>query len=454
MIIGDSLAQGCRSLTVTAALCAQSWAARLAAEQQWPFVTPDYPREILFDLEREIRNLPLPIRLEDLQLRGIVDRIRSNLREWLNNAHESAFPCFDNLGLSGALIRDLYSRTAATSAAEIQAIAPNGADALSDIDLVEAIPKLHLPINARFTLNPAQDPANDNFTPLDWVRLRKPNMLFVQIGHNHGLYDIGSNAVNGQFDRGDFWDEWQTLATQLAQLPADITTILVTMLPKVGAVANLAPEDEDRTNGYADMYDPVLSVTANMLAGPDLAAIDTAIRAGNERIKAILTDAHTAAGADPNRLQFLRVYEMFDNFDYKNSLDGQELIPVNGGIEIDNRYISGKLHLLPPGFVFKWGGFESIDGMHPTGCGYAKLAADAIKFLNLQQSADLLQRGFDEDPLLSNYPDSLNAVIWLLRHLRVVLRLGLAAAPIDLAPHAEHLFNLLRQMQGIFTFKG
>ena len=44
MIIGDSIAQGCRSLTVNRAYCAQSWAARVAQEQDWDFVTPDFPR--------------------------------------------------------------------------------------------------------------------------------------------------------------------------------------------------------------------------------------------------------------------------------------------------------------------------------------------------------------------------------------------------------------------------
>jgi len=57
MVIGDSLAQGCRSLSVKADYCAQSCGARIAAAQKWEFITPDFPREVLYDLEKEIRLL-------------------------------------------------------------------------------------------------------------------------------------------------------------------------------------------------------------------------------------------------------------------------------------------------------------------------------------------------------------------------------------------------------------
>lgn len=104
MIIGDSLAQGCRSLTVNQSVCQQSWAARIAEEQGWQFVTPDLPRPILFDLEDEIRRLDtLTLSVNNFRFQGIENRIRSNLQAWLQNAKESAFSCFDNLGLSGAL---------------------------------------------------------------------------------------------------------------------------------------------------------------------------------------------------------------------------------------------------------------------------------------------------------------------------------------------------------------
>src|SRR5438105_4887547 len=170
MVIGDSLAQGCRSLTVNADFCAQSWPARIAEEQGWEFLTPDFGQPVLFDLEEEVRGLPrLTLSVVNLRFEGFFDRVRDNLDTWLANNRESDAACFDNLGLSSAKIKDLYSRTAATSADKIAELVPEGtADSLSDRELLHTLAELHLAINARFTLNPSQDPAFDSFTPLDW----------------------------------------------------------------------------------------------------------------------------------------------------------------------------------------------------------------------------------------------------------------------------------------------
>src|SRR5262249_27157687 len=155
------------------------------------------------------------------------------------NAVESRYPCFDNLGISGALIYDLYSCTAANSAAKIAELTPQGAATPLQLS---TLGDLHRAINGRFVLNPSQNPAFDGFTPVDWVRARRPQRLLVQIGHNHGLYLIGSEAKDVPFDQpggdglhGDFWSQWQTLAANLADLPAEVGTIIVALLPKVGA---------------------------------------------------------------------------------------------------------------------------------------------------------------------------------------------------------------------------
>jgi hypothetical protein len=432
MIIGDSLAQGCRSLTVNRTYCGQSWAARIAGGQGWEFHTPDLPRPVLFDLEEEIRRLDtLTLSVAQFQLLGIGGRIRDNLRQWLNNARESDFTCFDNLGLSGALIHDLYTRSAATSAAEIAALTPQGAD--STIPL-ERIGDLHLAINGRFTLNPSQNPEFADLTPLDWVRARRPRRLLVQVGHNHGLYEIGSQARDVAFDQpggdglhGDYWAQWQTLAEGLAGLPAEVGTVLVALLPKVGAVANLQPREVDRVNGYAPTYGPVFSVSADVLPGERLAAIDQGIRDANARIREILGKAATAAGT-AGRLKFLDIYALFDGQDYKNSLEAARRIAVSADVAIDNRYLDGAFHLLPlnmAGWRLSAGGFESIDGMHPSGCGYAKLAAEAMKILELpHEEGPLLQGAFADDTLLSRYPIELNAVVGLLRMLRSLVRVN------------------------------
>src|SRR6266853_1569449 len=236
MVIGDSLAQGCRSLTVSAPLCAQSWSARVAASQQWPFVTPDFPRPILFDLEYEVRHLGELINVAPTHVvvGGFVTRIVENLRAWLLNNRESQHVCFDNLGLAGAKISDLLQRSATSCNEYIQRQFPNGATGSVHVP-IQTIGDLHIAINGRFTLNPSQDPAYDQFTPIDWVRSRLPKRLFVQIGHNHGLYGIGADAKNCRFDGDDqnkktFRESFEQLAGELGKLPRDVETIVVCLL--------------------------------------------------------------------------------------------------------------------------------------------------------------------------------------------------------------------------------
>ena len=432
MVIGDSLPQGCRSLTVKSDYCAQSWPARLASSQGWQFVPPDFPRPVLFDLEQEVRNFDtLTLSLEHLRFQGITARFRQNLGEWLLNAVESSASCFDNLAVSGAMIHDAFSRTAATCAAEIAQLTPQGAQTPIPRSRIR---DLHVAIDGRFVLNPSQDPAFAGFTALDWVRERKPEVLVVQCGHNHGLYSIGADAdvvpVDGadpeRPELGSYWDQWGTLADRLAQLPAEIGTILVCLLPKVGAVANLAPQGANRTDGYADTYEPVFSVSTSVLSGTDLKAVDDSILAINTRMKQIVLDAATTAGTAA-RVKFLDVFSVFGGLDFKNSLDGAMRVDVGNGVVIDNNYLRSSPNIPPPfgpgGTRIVAGGDESIDGMHLSGCGYALLASEAMNVLGLEHvRQDLLQQGFSDDSLLSRSPIELTILVRLLAGLRDVIR--------------------------------
>ena len=428
MSIGDSLAQGCRSLTVKREFCAQSCAARIAQSQGWRFIAPDFPIPVLFDLEQEIRQLDTgTIRFDQLQFKGLFGRVRDNLAAWLANSPTSAFTCFDNLGLSGCLIDELYTRTARSSAEEVARLAPKGAT----VDVVQnllggTLGSLHLAINARFTLNPSRDPEFDDLTPLDWVTRRRPGILLVQVGHNHGLYRIGSDAVAtgppgdtftepGGPSHTPYFDQWAQLAERLAQLPSEVRTILVMLLPKVGAVANLRPRGVERDQGYAATYEPVLSTSTSVLAGSHLLAIDQEIQNANARIKKLFLDAADAAGT-VNRVKFLDVYALFEARDYKNSLDASRRIPVTPTFTADNRYLDSRLEIFPPfGRRISAGGLQSIDGMHATSCGYADLASEAMTLLGLQHDrAELLNRALLEDALFSRYPPELDFLVVIL----------------------------------------
>jgi hypothetical protein len=461
MIIGDSLAQGCRSMTVNRAYCEQSWAARLAQAQGWEFAAPDFPRPVLFDLEQEVRRLDtLTLSVQDFRFQGIAGRIRQNLAEWLTDDAESGHACFDNLGLSGALVYDLYTRSAATSAAEVARLTPDGAaTALS----LETLGDLHLAVNGRFTLNPSRQEAFSGFTPLDWVRARRPKRLLVQIGHNHGLYRIGSRAEDVAFDQpggdglhGDYWTQWTTLATHLAELPAEVGAVLVALLPKVGAVANLEPREAGRSDdGYAPTYGPVFSDSTAILPGERLAAIDRDIQAANGRIREIVTAAADAAGTTA-RVHFLDTYALFDRFDFKNGLDPDRRLRVGADVALDNRYPSGRFHLLPlnmAGWRLAAGGVQSADGMHPSGCGYVMTAAEAMTVLQLPAGgADgLLRAAFLDDRLLSQYPAELRAVTSLLQIARDLRRVNsfFQSGQTHLTEQA-HATDIIRGIQGLF----
>ena len=295
-------------------------------------------------------------------------------------------------------------------------------------------------------MNPSRDPELDDLTPLDWVTRRRPGILLVQVGHNHGLYRIGSDAVAtappgdtftepGGPGHAAYFDQWARLAERLAQLPSEVRTILVTLLPKVGAVANLRPRGVERDQGYAATYEPVLSTSTSVLAGSHLLAIDQEIQNANARIKKILQDAAAAAGT-ADRLKFLDVYALFEARDYKNSLDTSRRIPVTPTFTADNRYLDSRLDFFPFGRKISAGGFQSIDGMHATGCGYADVASEAMTLLGLAHDrAALLNRALLEDSLLSRYPPELDFLVIIL---------ALAQAPAHRSHHRRAKAGLHR----------
>ena len=77
------------------------------------------------------------------------------------------------------------------------------------------------------------------------------------------------------------------------------------------------------------------------------------------------------------------------------------------------------------------GGFESADGMHVSGVGYALLASEVMTILGLGHDRPvLLRRAFDEDTLLSTESRNLNAlagVLGLIRRTQVDLGIDLPA---------------------------
>ena len=430
MVIGDSLAQGCRSLTVNRQFCAQSYAARIAQVGKFGFSTPDFARPVLFDLEQEVRRVDFGFGLLEpaVLFAGFTGRFRDNLKEWLANRRESDAVAFDNLALAGCKVGDLLDRTAKTSADQIAQLTPNGAN--SDILKLD-VGDLHLAINARFTLNPSQDPAYATYSPMDWVRARQPKRLIIHAGHNHGLYSVGGDGLDVSVTQGNFWQDFQRLASQVALLPDVVGQIIVVLLPKVGSVANLAAVGSQRdAQGYASSYEPVFSLSPASLTAAEIEAIDNSIHTTNDNIIKLFQQA---AGANIGRYVFVSAFDLLHDIDYKNSLDPNRLIVVANDT-YSNEYLQGTSVALPQvpgqGRSVRYasrvihGGFESIDGMHASGLGYAVLGARVMDKMGWKyDQGQLYSQAFNEDLLLSQYPPQLDGVTGLLKMVRSFRRL-------------------------------
>jgi hypothetical protein len=146
---------------------------------------------------------------------------------------------------------------------------------------------------------------------------------------------------------------------------------------------------------------------------------------------------------------------VLDKRDYKNTLQKTRRIQLTDGVTIDNRYLDGQPQIAL-GALFKLkliaGGFLSVDGMHPSGCGYAVFASEAMKLLGLQHNvSDLLRFAFQQDSLLSKYPAELDALVSILAILRTLQHAGqFAHAPVGPLSNDSNLADVLRVMKAAF----
>ena len=436
MVIGDSLAQGCRSLSVTEAFCAQSMGARITASQGWKYTPPDHPRPVLFDLEDHIRNFnPFlgPI-IPVAALGGLVASMSSNAMAWLSDFSSgkamSARPQFDNLAVAGATIPNLLE----TTAGDARAICVKTiGDTIAKGKLkafFKALGDLHYNVNACFTLNPSQAQGVDGKTQVQWVQDRRPRRLIVQVGHNHGLWTTGFTA---KYDlvRYTKLEKIEDLAAELAALPDDVREIYYFLLPKVSAVANLEPRGKIE-EGYAEQYRPVFAPTPNRISGEQLSRVDRSVRETNDEIRSRMTDIFEKEKAgNSSRLTFIDTYALLDRFDVKNYGNGRASIPA-GGKKITNRYVDGgyKVVTTPHGTTNSGtrlldGGFQSVDGMHPSGVGYAQLAIEVMDLMGVTcDRAAVLNAAFKDDRLLSRYPMELEGVTALIKAIQAALPNG------------------------------
>lgn len=454
MVLGDSLPQGCRSMTVRASLCAQSWPARIAAAQNWEFVPPDHPWEVLFDLEQEIRRLkPFIFAPTALSLVGLPDRMLDNLILWMSAAAKSQHQNFDNLAIAGSEVHHMYSGSGKHFAAQITALLRQDLD-----EQLDHFVDLHVAINGRFVLNPQRLADFDDYSPLDWVEKRQPEMLVVHSGHNHGLFKFGFLGKNvsitqGEYEGRDYFQQWQEVAQRIAKLPATVKRVVVVLMPKVSAVAALLPTSSTRVNGYPEAYYLRLLPTSTKVERSVVEQADEQVREVNEKIRNIFLQAANATDTK-QRLVFVDTFEKFDEIDYKNRLDEAMRVKVDASHLIDNRYLSAELDFAAAQRDrLKEGGYLSIDGMHPSGAGYADLACRVMTQLALPHARDkIMQQAFDEDHLLSNYPMVLDVLVNYVDLLRPSNEINwFASESPDRLRANTHFSQAIKQLARVFT---
>src|ERR1043166_1786382 len=154
MAIGDSLYNGVRSLSITPRLAQLSAPAQVAKNLGFDFVIPDYPYEILIDVEDFLRgelSFDSFTNLKDL----LFTQIAANAANWLKRRNRwSNRMFFDNVSNSGATIGSLYSDTARVHrgiAIDLinKLLADRNSFGLPDVA------NLHYSLNTAFLLNPS-----------------------------------------------------------------------------------------------------------------------------------------------------------------------------------------------------------------------------------------------------------------------------------------------------------
>lgn len=437
MVLGDSLSQGCRSLSVTKKFCRESWGARIASSQDWEFISPDHPRPILFDLEKIVRRVNF-IAGPFIPLAAAVSAIRSfrkNISQWekelVQSTPNSDYPAFHNLGVAGGKIPELthmsYTKAKRRVLEIVEVLHSDDLDSLH-----EHIGELHRMLNYAFVLNPQHKPNFADRSPLDWVEIRKPRRLMIQTGHNHGLWDSGFLAANTKMSYQHLKDNagLESLADRLARLPKHIEEIHYFLLPKVSSTANLKGRGR-RIDCYYEEYRPVLAPVTDTHSRNQMMKIDAAVRDTNNDIKEHFRDIfEKVSSGSSNRLKFIDTYKLMDSYDYKNTGKSSALIDV-GRSKLNNRVLDGKpqgrryRNRTPRKIVIGDGGFQSFDGMHPSGVGYAVMACEAMDTMGLVHDREkMIRQAFKDDKLLYNYPQQSELVYDIVKLIQKMSELN------------------------------
>lgn len=416
MAIGDSIFNGVRSATINRALARSAPPAQLARAKGWPMRLPDYPRPVLLDLEREIR--------EGIDFDRIQTHILQNAASWMEQRGTwSAQPVFDNIAISGATYADLHELTAGDAREKAERFYER-LKRSKELDF-ELVAELLFNLNAAFLLNPSGHPDLDDLTPLEQVATRGPKRLFINIGSNEGLFRIG---ISGNFSRknrakiGEIPGLARTLAQKIRAQCPELEQVYFNLLIRPRTIANLAPRDDEDmfANPGDDYFERYVGRLGSMngMTGAQMRTFDEEIASVNEKAK---QEMRQELGQN---VHFVDIYNKSTQFDGKHYGNDRKVEMSAGG----STYRLSNLPFSSSWLIgFRQGGLFGLDNMHPTAPGYALLGqsmAEAVARAEGGQPARVnVQDAFDADSLLQNPPsnlDGLNLLFSMIGDLGIV----------------------------------
>ena len=466
MAIGDSFLNGMRSLTIDDALARLSIPALVGAALRppagfAPFAPAAYPRPVLIDgealLRRHVRSIAGLVGLVQLgaALGEIKGAVRANALAWIHGRASAPMPArpqrFDNLAIAGARLPDVFGADYRTIAdrwavmagaitaeadpfdwegllaaddpyADDRAYAdqpgPFPADPLLATGRGWGVADCHITLNALHLMNPDGAPGLEEFRVVDIVHARRPHVLLVNLGPNHGLADIcsGGQGARGAARLRRFARLWPRCAEELAATP-DLGLCVVLLPPLPSQVPALMPSrltgDVDPPvppagpdgRRYHAEYVSAMSLTpggAAFYTRDEVRGFDAAAEEARAALRQATQAAFDAAG---RRVAFVDCAALIGAHDVKNSM-GDPFVPdPAAGVGYDNRCLGDRGALT--GRRRLRGGICSLDNFHPTTLGYryvARAVAEAIADAEPGLVAALPEVSIRGDTLLGDMP--------------------------------------------------
>ncbi len=418
MAIGDSLYQGVRSLTIKSGMMKFSAPAMVseALGIRHRFSCPDPLQPIIIDMEQWLRWFP--------DMGAIRDDIAENTRYWLKTPKSpSGRLFFENVAVASATVADLYTDTWRRANTYVKAQPSNlpGRFRKFDFNNID-LSRLMQMMNTRFTLNPSGDLRFADLSQVGIVEHRLPKRLLVNIGANNGLWDI---ALEGNpAGKLDMADEMKILAHCLSKLPKDVKSIFFNMLPPPSTVPNLMPlpdyverRKKPGEGNYYDLYENRFGFGYGTITGKQMADLDAMVAKANAETQSIL---RAAFGSD-RRLHFVDLSKLMRSYDSKHQKrTTKNVVKLKNKKTLTN--VTTEANPIPfPAFAR--GGFQGLDGMHPTVVGYALMAREVLRSIadasgSARPKTVNLDQAFRRDGLLTDMPRFWSLGLWIWRDIR------------------------------------